>query len=134
MNMAHAQRQTGIEDEDLTVHRGSGDFLADRGIKDPDEFRVMAHLCREIATIIESRDLTQEQAALVTGLKQPDISRIVNSRFQDLSVWKLLKVLSALGADVMIAVHPNGGEERGIIASQTVEAAPEETVSYGMSP
>jgi predicted XRE-type DNA-binding protein len=121
-----------VEDDDLTVHRGSGDFLADRGVKDPEEFRVMAHLCREIATTIENRKLTQEQAAVLTGLKQPDVSRIVNNRFQDLSVWKLLKVLSALGADVMIAVNPNSGEERGIIASQTVEV-PEETVSFGMS-
>jgi hypothetical protein len=38
-------------DEDLTVHRG--DFLADQGIADPDEFRVKSHLCHEIAAIAE---------------------------------------------------------------------------------
>lgn len=131
--MANAQRRTDIEDEDLTVHRGSGDFLADRGIEDTEEFRVKAHLCHEIATILESRQLTQEQAAAVTGQKQSDLSRIVNSRFDDYSVWRLLKVLSALGADVLIAVNPNGQEEHGIIMSRTLEA-PDETVAPGMSP
>jgi predicted XRE-type DNA-binding protein len=133
MKMANAQRRTDIEDEDLTVHRGSGDFLADRGIEDTEEFRVKAHLCHEIATILESRQLTQEQAAAVTGQKQSDLSRIVNSRFDDYSVWRLLKVLSALGADVLIAVNPNGQEEHGIIMSRTLEA-PDETVAPGMSP
>ena len=131
--MAHAHRRTEIEDEDLTVHRGSGDFLADQGIEDTEEFRVKAHLCHEIATILESRQLTQEQAAVVTGQKQSDLSRIVNSRFDDYSVWRLLKVLSALGADVLIAVNPNGQEEHGIIMSRTLEA-PDETVAPGMAP
>lgn len=131
--MAHAQMKFDAQEEDLTVHCGSGDFLTDCGIEDTEEFRVMAHLCREIATIVRIRGLTQEEAGEIAGLKQPDVSRIVNSRFQDISLWKLLKTLSALGADVMIAVNTNGGGERGIIASQTVEPL-EEAVSYGMSP
>lgn len=131
--MANAQRRTDVEDEDLKVHRGSGDFLADQGIEDPEEFRVLAHLCNEIGTIIERRELTQEQAAALTGQSQPDISRIVNGRLDEISVWRLLKVLSALGADVMIAVNPNGQEERGIIAAVTLDA-PEESVAPAMSP
>ena len=31
----------------------SGNFLADRGIADPDEFKVKSHLCHEIATIVD---------------------------------------------------------------------------------
>jgi predicted XRE-type DNA-binding protein len=131
--MANAQRRTDVEDEDLKVHRGSGDFLADQGIEDPEEFRVLAHLCNEIGTIIERRELTQEQAAALTGQSQPDISRIVNGHLDEISVWRLLKVLSALGADVMIAVNPDGQEERGIIAAVTLDA-PEESVAPAMSP
>lgn len=37
-------------DDDLTIH-GGGDFLAEQGIADPDEFRVKSHLCHEIQTI-----------------------------------------------------------------------------------
>lgn len=110
--------------DDTAVHHGSGNFLADRGIEDPDEFRVKAHLCNEIASILEVRKLTQEKAAGITGQKQADLSRIVNSRFDDYSVWRLMKILSALGTDVLIAVNQSGGTDQGVILAQTME--PEE--------
>lgn len=117
--MGQAQtRHVETLDEDKIIHRGSGDFLADQGIGDTEEFRVKAHLCNEIAGIIESRSLTQEQAAKLTGQKQADISRVVNSRFDDYSVWRLIKLLAALNGDVMISVNPNG---QGIVMSQTVD-------------
>jgi hypothetical protein len=40
--------------DDRRVLNGcSGNCLADRGIADPDEFRVKSHLCHEIATIVD---------------------------------------------------------------------------------
>jgi hypothetical protein len=44
-----------------------------------------------------------------------------------------MKVLSALGADVLIAINPNGISKHGMIMSQTMEVA-EETAVSGMSP
>jgi predicted XRE-type DNA-binding protein len=105
--------------DDTAIHRGSGDFLADQGIEDPDEFRVKAHLCNEIASILDVRKLTQAKAAGITREMQADLSRIVNSRFEDYSVWRLIKILSALGTDVLIAVNPSGGNDRGVILSHT---------------
>jgi predicted XRE-type DNA-binding protein len=133
MTMAHAKRSEQAEGEDLTAHRGSGDFLADQGIADPDEFRVKTHLCNTIASIIEAKELTQKQAAELTDQQQTDISRIINYRHDDYSVWRLMKVLSALGADIGIMINPDSGNERGIILPETLEA-PEETVAPGMSP
>lgn len=50
------------QDEDLAIC-GSNDFLADRGIADPDEFRVKSHLYHEIATITEQRGLAAADLA-----------------------------------------------------------------------
>jgi predicted XRE-type DNA-binding protein len=133
MKMAHAKRHEQIETEDLTVHRGSGNFLADRGVEDPDEFRVKTHLCHTIASIIETKSLTQKQAADLTGQQQTDVSRIINYRHNEYSVWRLMKVLSALGADIGILINPQSGNERGIILPETLEG-PEETVAPGMGP
>jgi predicted XRE-type DNA-binding protein len=133
MMMAYAKRNDEIPEDNSTVHRGSGDFLADQGIKDPDEFRVKSHLCHTIASIVEARDLTQQQEADLTEQKQADISRIINSRHAEYSVWRLMKILAALGADVGIVVNPDSGNDRGIILPQTLEA-PEETVAPGMTP
>jgi predicted XRE-type DNA-binding protein len=105
--------------EDLTIC-GGDDFLAEQGIADPDEFRVKSHLCHEIASIVEDRKLTQVAAAEITGQKQSDLSRIINHRHNDYSVWRLMKMLSALGADVLITVNPSGAFEKGIIYSKNV--------------
>jgi predicted XRE-type DNA-binding protein len=124
---------TEIVDGDAVVHRGSGNFLADHGIEDTEEFRVKAHLCHATASIIEDRRLTQDRAAEMTGLKQADVSRIVNSRFDDYSVWRLMKVLAALGSDILIAINPANEHEPGVIMPQNVEASDEEG-ARGMAP
>lgn len=135
--MGHAQRTADERPqdvaEDLTIC-GGDDFLAEQGIADPDEFRVKSHLCHEIASIVEARKLTQAAAAEITGQKQADLSRIVNHRHNEYSVWRLMKMLSALGADVLITVNPSGAFEKGIIYSKNVndhepnerEASPDE--------
>ena len=121
MSQVQERSRVGTVVDNTTVHRGSGDFLADQGVKDPEEFRVKAHLCNEIGLILEDRSLTQEKAAEITGQKQSDISRIINGKFDEYSVWRLLKVLGALGADVVIAVNPSSDNDHGMIIAQTVE-------------
>jgi predicted XRE-type DNA-binding protein len=103
------------------IYRGSGNFLVDQGIVDPDEFRVKAHLCHEIGAAIERKQLAQEQTAIITGLAQSDVARIVNGRLTDYSVWRLLKILTSLGADVLIAVNPPYSDEPGVIMACTAE-------------
>jgi predicted XRE-type DNA-binding protein len=112
--------------------RGGDDFLLEQGVEDPDEFRVKSHLCHVIASIVEGRELTQTHVADLTGQKQADISRIINYRHDDYSVWRLMKILSDLGADIGIMINPDSGNQRGIILPQTLEA-PEETVTPSMS-
>jgi predicted XRE-type DNA-binding protein len=131
----HVRRAANVvsdEADNVTIHRGSGNFLVDQGVEDPEEFRVKAHLCHEIGSIIEGRYTTQEQAAKVAGLSQADVSRIVNGRFDDYSVWRLIKVLSAFGANVLIAVEPSPESDHGVIMSYTTE--PREEHSVSMSP
>jgi hypothetical protein len=56
-----------MEPEDDLVIRSSGDFLADQGIADPDEFRVKSHLGHEIAIIAEQRGLATADVARLAG-------------------------------------------------------------------
>lgn len=115
-------------EEAMPIHRGSGDFVKDQGISDPDEFRVKAHLCHEIAKRTAGRALSQSDAAVMMDMAQADVSRIVNSRFEDYSVWRLMKALAKLGSDVVITVHPEG-DEPGIIAARILELEPDEGLS-----
>jgi predicted XRE-type DNA-binding protein len=106
--------------------RGSGDFLRDMGYDDPDEMRVKFTLANSIAMAIEQRRLKQAEVAKLTGLAQPDISRIVNGIVKDYSLIRLMRVLTALGKDVSIGISDASGG-RGIIAAKT--SAPEQAAT-----
>ncbi|MCK1442792.1 XRE family transcriptional regulator [Bradyrhizobium sp. 48] len=112
--------------DDDQVIRGSGNFFADQSIADFDEFRVKSHLCHEIATIAEQRGLTAAGVAELVGAPVEDVERILRSRHDGYEVWRLIKVLTALGADVGITVVPDSGHDRGVVLSETVRKIKEQ--------
>lgn len=101
-----------VDDEVFVI--GSGNYLKDRGYADPDEARAKFFLSNEIAVAIEKLGISQMGASERAGLKQPDISRIVNGNVKDFSVWRLMRVLSSLGRDISIEVQ-NSKEDGGHI-------------------
>jgi hypothetical protein len=107
--------------DDDPVIRGSDDFLADQAIADPDEFRVKSHLCHEIATIAEQWGLTAAEIGLLSGEAEQDVERMMNYRHNGCEVWRLIKLPSALGADVSIYVNRESGNKKGIVLSQTIQ-------------
>ncbi|MFT3940283.1 XRE family transcriptional regulator [Rhodopseudomonas sp.] len=114
---------TQPSDDDLTIHRSSGNFLADQGIADPDEFKVKSHLCHEISSTTERRGLTPAGLAELAGETEQDIERVLRSRHENSEVWRLIRILTALGADVGIYVIPGSGSDRGVVVSETVGEA-----------
>jgi predicted XRE-type DNA-binding protein len=56
------------------VTASSGNVFADLGFRNPEEYLLRANLVREIRGIIKRRKLTQTRAAVMLGLKQPDVS------------------------------------------------------------
>lgn len=102
--------------------RGSGDFLKDMGYESPDEMRVKFSLANNIALAIEDRGLKQADAAKLTGLAQPDISRIVNGVVKDYAVFRLMSVLASLGKDISIGIS-DASSGRGVIMTAEPEPA-----------
>ncbi len=89
----------------------SGNYLKDRDA-DPAKTRSKFFMANQIAVAVEEMGLSQSAAAEMTGLKQPDVSRIVNGNVKEYSVWRLMTTLKALGYDIGIEVqrlqHGNG--------------------------
>ncbi|CAN7548230.1 XRE family transcriptional regulator [Pararhizobium sp. LjRoot235] len=100
-----------------TAKLGSGNYLKDRGYADPAEMRIKFLLSNEIALSIEDKALSQKAPAELTGLKQPDISRIANGNVGDYSVWRLMRTLSLLGKDIVIDIHQSNHEQGDINAN-----------------
>lgn len=100
----------------IKITRGSGNVFADIGLKDADEMLTRAQLAHRIHAIVKQRGLKQKEAADILGLKQPDVSALMNGKFLDFSVDRLLNLLVRLNQEVEITIKPapRGKESRGI--------------------
>lgn len=88
------------------VRRGSGNVFADLGFDHPEEELLKAQLVREIRDVIKKRKLTQAKAAERLGLKQPDVSALVNGRVHTFSLERLLRCVRRLDQDVTLVIRP----------------------------
>ncbi len=83
---------------------GSGNVFVDLGLPNPEERKLKAHLAGMIYELIEMRGWTQQHAAEVLGVTQPDVSKVTRGILKDFSVERLLYFLSRLNQRVTITV------------------------------
>lgn len=91
--------------DDTDIVRGSKNVFADLGHVDPETHLLKAGLVTRIREIISENNLTQTEAAERMGLSQPDVSRLLRGQFRDVSVERLMRMLTKLGYDVDIVVR-----------------------------
>jgi predicted XRE-type DNA-binding protein len=90
----------------LRVTKGSGNVFADLGMPNPEQELLKARLTLQIYRIVKERGLTQAQAGVLLGIKQPHVSALMRNRAGNFSIGRLMEFLTALGQDVEIAVKP----------------------------
>ncbi len=61
----------------------------------------------KIKEIIKSRRWTQQEAADVLGMTQPNLSRMLRGQFRGISETKMLECLVLLGRNIKIVVGPD---------------------------
>jgi predicted XRE-type DNA-binding protein len=88
----------------------SGNVFADMGHPHPQKALVKAKLASRIATVIEERGLTREEAAKLFGMAQPEeVSLVVTGRLGKFTIDQLADFLTALNEDVEITVRHTQG-------------------------
>jgi predicted XRE-type DNA-binding protein len=92
----------------LSVDRGSGNVFADLGIADANAMAMKSGLAMRLADLIKRRGLTQAQAAQLTDISQPDLSRILRGNFRNFSSDRMVRALTLLSADVEITIYTDG--------------------------
>ena len=95
-------------DQTMTGY-GSGNVFEDFGVPDAEEHLAKADLVSKIASVIESRALTQVEASRIIGLPQSKVSLLVRGRFRDFSTDRLCRILNRLGVTVSMVLteEPN---------------------------
>ena len=82
------------------------------GLPGSEEHFLKAQLVLRLDRTIAGLKLTQQQAAQRVGATQPELSKILRGKFNEISLERLMRFLSALGHHVEIKVgHPRKGKK-----------------------
>lgn len=96
------------DNNDSSISSGGSNVFADLGYSDPDTHLLKAQLVSHIDEIISARKLTQIQAAKLMGISQPDVSRLLKGQFRDVSVERIMRMLTRLGCEIDIVIKAPG--------------------------
>ena len=90
----------------MKVTRSAGNVFSDVGFAEAEaeELAVKSTLIAYLTKTIQSRKLTQQEAASLCGIDQPTLSKALNGRLQSLTLDRLARWLVALGKNVRITV------------------------------
>ena len=87
-------------------NKGTGNVLADLGFDDAEDLSAKALLAVKLNDLIESRGLTQAEAASIIGMTQPKVSQVRRYKLQNISLERLMQALVSLDQQVEISVKP----------------------------
>src|SRR5579872_4121576 len=107
-----SDRNEGEMDNEKVIE-SSGNVFADLGVADAESHLLKAGLVHKLAAVIKERGLTQTAAAKLTGISQPDLSKVLRGRFREFSSDRLIKALSCLDSEIEITVRNHGKPEIG---------------------
>lgn len=93
--------------------RSKGNVFADIGLPNADEHALKADVVIKLAKMIELKDISQSEAAKLTGIAQPDLSKLLRGKFDGFSMDRLLQAVMALGSDIEIRVKKPVQNRRG---------------------
>jgi predicted XRE-type DNA-binding protein len=90
------------------IRRTTGNVFRDLGfsVDEAEHLKVRADLMIQLTRLIESKGLTQAQAARLFGVTQPRVSDLVRGKFDRFSIDSLIEMLGRAGARVTVVVKP----------------------------
>ena len=98
-----------MNDNDRTAsefEEGSGNVFADLGFEDADELFARARLGFHVYTLLKDGKHRQREIASLLGIKQPEVSHLMNGHFSRFTTDKLLDFLKRLDRKVTIQISP----------------------------
>ncbi len=92
----------------LKMKKSSGNVYRDIGfsVQEAENLRIRGVLMMEIERYINRRGLSQAAAAKYFGMKQPEISHLVNGHIDRFSIDKLVNMASQIGKEIDVKINP----------------------------
>lgn len=104
-------------DKHSSIEYGSGNVFADLELDDADELFARAQLGFQVWKILQAKELKQREIAKLLGIKQPEVSHLMNGEFSRFSEGKLMNFLKRLNREIVIQINTVNGENRELEAT-----------------
>ena len=92
---------------EIQFEEGSGNVFADLGLEDAHELFGRAQLGFHVYKLLRDKKLKQKDIASLLGIKQPEVSHLMNGHFNRFTTDKLLDFLKRLDRKVTIQISPH---------------------------
>ena len=102
------------------IEIGSNNIFADLELDNADELYIRACLGVQVMKILKERNYSQKEAAKYLGIKQPEVSALMQAKFSRFSQERLITFLNKLNQKVTIQVslhHEGEPYQQVIVAS-----------------
>jgi predicted XRE-type DNA-binding protein len=97
-------KRTNSDQEAPIFEEGSGNVFADLGLDDAEELFARAKLGYHVYRLLKDKKLKQREIASLLGIKQPEVSHLMNGHFNRFTTDKLLDFLKRLDRKVTIQI------------------------------
>lgn len=104
----------------IEFEEGSGNVFADLGLEDAEELQTRSEIGHHVFILLKEKNLKQRESAALLGIKQAEVSHLMNGHFSRFSTDKLLEFLKRLNQKVTIQISPHK------------EGEPYQQVAYGV--
>jgi len=97
--------------EDIEFEKSSGNVFADLEVENAEELQARAMIGYHVIKLLEAQNMKQRELAEVLGVKQVEISHLLNGHFSRFTTDKLLDFLKRMNQKVTIHISPHKNGE-----------------------
>jgi predicted XRE-type DNA-binding protein len=107
MDAIPPKKRRSLTKMSIEFEESSGNVFADLGLEDANELQTRSEIGYHVFAILKERNLKQREIAILLGIKQVEVSHLMNGHFSRFSTDKLLEFLKRLNQKVTIQISPH---------------------------
>lgn len=93
--------------KNIVFEESSGNIFADLGLEDAEELQARGMIGYHLIQLLRAQNLKQREIATQLGIKQAEVSHLLNGHFSRFTTDKLLEFLKRLDQKVIIQISPH---------------------------
>ena len=97
--------------KNIEFEQSSGNIFTDLGVDNAEELQTRGMIGFHVVELLKNKNLKQREISELLGIKQAEVSHLLNGHFSRFSIDKFLDFLKAMEQKVTIQISPHHKDE-----------------------